>query len=104
MDKKYFVTMAHDVNHFEQSDYLFIVKNKKGELVGYAAEFDLYTPDIIQASNAEKSIAANWFEMSKDESLTPASIEEIRTANLEKLLIGSTVDMHLPPSIETIQI
>jgi hypothetical protein len=104
MSPKFYVAMAPTVAEYVQSDYLYLMKLRDGRIIGFSAEFEYGTTDILEASHGNETSSsisntprmANWLGLSDDlvEGWRPATWEEIQARQLEKCLIGWKQDMH----------
>lgn len=112
MNPKFYITMAPTVAEYEQSDYLYLMTLRDGRIIGFSAEFEYGTTDILEASHCEAisssdlntSQVANWFGLPDDlvEGWRPATWEEITARHFEKCLIGWKKDMNPAGAIEPI--
>lgn len=100
MGEKYYVAMAADVDGYEQSDYLCMIKIEGGGIIGYAAEFDSCTADIAVACSIESARFAKWFGWNEGWKWRAATLEEIKASELDRYLIGSKKDMKVSTPIE----
>jgi hypothetical protein len=100
VNTRYYVAMAADVDNYEQSDYLCLIKIEGGNIIGYAVEFDICTTDIADACVVGNAYRAKWFGWDDEWKWRAATLEEIRASQLDKYLIGWKKDMKISTAIE----
>lgn len=104
MQPKFYVTIAHCLAEYIQSDCLYLMAPNDGRLIGYSAEFEYGTTDIYEATDCEevqtcvperhchvKSFGVAP-ELTRD--WVPATLAEIKAHSLDKCLVGSKADMN----------
>ena len=88
------------MDSYEQSDYLYFIQVEGMGVIGYAAEFDSCTADIADACAAENTYRAKWFAWDDEWKWRAATLEEIKSLQLDEYLIGWKKDMKLSTPIE----
>lgn len=94
--------MTIDVDCYEQSDSLFLIKIDGLGVIGYAADFDSCKTDVADACTADDAHRAKWFAWNDEWNWRSTTLAKIKTLKLEKYLIGTKKGMKLQTPMESL--